>query len=116
MNGSARLFQISVFTQTLLNMGNKSFSHSFAAIAKFLATLKQLNDTEEAQLTTLKSVFELWHNHQQMQVMLVDKMLKTQIVECAAVANWIFSREMLGEFTKGYVWEILHLTIRFVFL
>merc|ERR1740123_3006518 len=39
-------------------------------------------------------------------------MLKTQIVECAAVANWLFSREMTTEFTKCYVWEILHLTIR----
>lgn len=45
-------------------------------------------------------------------VVLVDKMLKTQIVECSAVANWIFSKEMIGEFTKLYLWEILHLTIR----
>lgn len=71
-----------------------------------------INDSEEAQLVTLKSVFELWHSHQQMQVVLIDKMLKTQIVECAAVANWLFSREMSKEFTKCYVWEILHLTIR----
>lgn len=57
-------------------------------------------------------MFELWHNHQQMMVRLVDKMLKTQIVECSAVANWIFSKEMSGEFTKMYLWEILHLTIK----
>jgi len=57
-------------------------------------------------------MFELWHNHQQMMCVLVDKMLRTQIVECSAVANWIFSREMQGEFTKLYIWEMLHLTIR----
>lgn len=57
-------------------------------------------------------MFELWHHHQQMMVVLVDKMLKTQIVECSAVANWIFSKEMVGEFTKMYLWEILHLTIK----
>lgn len=45
-------------------------------------------------------------------VVLVDKLLKTQIVECAAVANWIFSKEMMADFTKSYVWEVLHLTIR----
>jgi nuclear cap-binding protein subunit 1 len=47
-----------------------------------------------------------------MMVVLVDKMLKTQIVECAAVANWIFSKEMMTDFTKAYIWEMLHLTIR----
>ena len=46
-------------------------------------------------------------------VVLVDKMLKTQIIECSAVANWIFSKDMMAEFTKAYVWEMLNLTIRY---
>ena len=48
-------------------------------------------------------------------VVLVDKLLKTQIIECAAVANWIFSKEMMADFTKSYVWEMLHLTIRYFY-
>jgi nuclear cap-binding protein subunit 1 len=48
-----------------------------------------------------------------MLVVLIDKLLKTQIVECAAVANWVFSKEMVPEFTKCYIWEIVHLTIRY---
>ena len=98
--------------QTLLNMANKSFSHSFAAIAKFHPMLKAINETEESQITTLRSIFDLWKDHQQQMVVLVDKLLKTQIVECPSVANWLFSREMSTEFTKSFVWEILHLTIR----
>lgn len=35
-----------------------------------------------------------------MMVVLVDKLLKTQIVEPSAVANWLFSSEMQPEFTK----------------
>ena len=36
----------------------------------------------------------------QMMVVLVDKLLKTQIIEPSAVANWLFSSEMQPEFTK----------------
>ena len=46
-----------------------------------------------------------------MMVVLVDKLVKTQIVECSAVANWIFSSELGGELTNFYVWEILTSTI-----
>jgi len=104
--------KIDVFVQTLLNLGAKSFSHSFAAISKFHYVYKILAESEEAQICILRNMFELWHNHQQMMVVLVDKMLKTQIIECASVANWIFSKEMVSEFTKNYIWEILHLTIK----
>lgn len=31
---------------------------------------------------------------------LVDKMIRTQIVDCAAVANWIFSSDMAHDFTR----------------
>lgn len=69
-------------------------------------------ESEEAQIFILHNVFELWQNHQQMMVVIIDKLLKTQIVDCSAVATWIFSKEMTGEFTKMYLWEILHLTIK----
>ena len=46
-----------------------------------------------------------------MMVVMVDKMLKTQIVECASVAKWIFSEDMKQELSCFYVWEILHATI-----
>jgi len=103
---------INIFVQVLLKLGSKSFSHSFAAIAKFHPLLKAMSASEDSQIQILRAVFEMWRKHQQMMVVLVDKLLKTQIVECAAVANWLFSKDMLTEFTKGYTWEMLHLTIR----
>ncbi len=57
--------KIEVFVQTLLFLGHKSFSHSFAAIAKFHSVFKTLSDTEEAQICVLRSLFELWKTHQQ---------------------------------------------------
>ncbi|XP_045465883.1 nuclear cap-binding protein subunit 1 [Harmonia axyridis] len=104
--------KIDVFVQTLLNLGSKSFSHSFAAISKFHYVFKILAESEEAQICILRNMIELWRNHQQMMTVLVDKMLKTQIIECSAVANWIFSKDMIPEFTKSYIWEILHITIK----
>lgn len=44
-------------------------------------------------------------------VVMVDKMLKTQIVNCASVANFIFSDSMRQDLTKFYCWEILHSTV-----
>ena len=105
--------QIQVFVQTILHLGSKSFSHAFAGTTKFLKVFETIiGNNEEAQMMLLKELKDVWETHQQMMVMLVDKYLRTQIVQCAAVANWIFSKEMLPEFTKNYVWEILHATIR----
>lgn len=44
-------------------------------------------------------------------VVMVDKMLKTQIVDCPSVVKWIFSDAMHGEFTNFFVWEIMHSTV-----
>jgi nuclear cap-binding protein subunit 1 len=110
--------KIDVCVQTLLFMASKSFSHSFAAISKFHPLLKSLGSTpdaktsNEAQQCILRSLYELWHDHQQMMVVLIDKLLKTQIIECQAVANWIFSPDMSSDLTCFYVWEILYSTIR----
>lgn len=104
--------KIDVFVQTLLSLGGKSFSHTFSAISRFHLVFKHLGESEEGQICILHNVFELWHNHQQMLCVIVDKLLKTQIVECSSVATWIFSKEMTKEFTKMYLWEILHLTIK----
>uniref|UniRef100_A0A673ID22 Nuclear cap-binding protein subunit 1-like n=1 Tax=Sinocyclocheilus rhinocerous TaxID=307959 RepID=A0A673ID22_9TELE len=104
--------KIEVFLQTLLHLAAKSFSHSFSALAKFHEVLKNLTDSDEGKLHILRVLYEFWRNHPQMTSVLVDKLIRTQIVDCAAVANWIFSPEMAHDFTRFYVWEILHSTIR----
>nr|CAG4640733.1 EOG090X03JL [Eulimnadia texana] len=103
---------IDVFVQSLLYLGSKSFTHSFAGIAKFYNVFKALGENEEAQICILRNVYELWQNHPQFLSVIIDKLLKTQIVDCSAVANWIFSKDMSTQFTRSYIWEILHVTIR----
>ncbi|XP_065578807.1 nuclear cap-binding protein subunit 1-like isoform X2 [Artemia franciscana] len=104
--------KIDVLVQTLLYLGAKSFTHAFQALAKYHQILKALGSYEEAQICILRSVYEIWHDHPQMMTVLVDKMLRTEIVECSAVANWLFSRDMMQDLTRMYIWEILDMTIR----
>ncbi|OCT97738.1 hypothetical protein XELAEV_18009967mg [Xenopus laevis] len=104
--------KIEVFVQTLLNLASKSFSHSFSALAKFHDIFKALSESDEGKLHILRVVYDVWKNHPQMIAVLLDKMIRTQIVDCAAVANWIFSPELSPDFTRFYIWEILHSTIR----
>ncbi|KAI4798129.1 hypothetical protein KUCAC02_022258 [Chaenocephalus aceratus] len=82
------------------------------ALGKFHEVLKALTENDEGKVHILKVVYEAWKNHPQMVAVLVDKLIRTQIVDCAAVANWLFSQDMAHEFSRLFVWEILHSTIR----
>jgi nuclear cap-binding protein subunit 1 len=104
--------QISIFVTVLLNAASKSFTHLFSAVGKFQSVLKILCATDDGQLCLLRTVYEVWRNHQQLLVILVDKLLKAEIVSVENVANWIFSTEMSEDLMRTYVWEILFATIR----
>uniref|UniRef100_H2YUE9 Nuclear cap-binding protein subunit 1 n=2 Tax=Ciona savignyi TaxID=51511 RepID=H2YUE9_CIOSA len=104
--------RLEVFLQSLLFLAQKSFSHSFSAIFKFHKVLKWAGDGEEGKVAILGITKDVWKNHPQMMGVLVDKMIRMQVVDCASVAKWIFSPNMADDFTRLYVWEIMHSTIR----
>lgn len=87
-------------TQSLLYLGHKSLP-LLRSHCQVPPVFKALADTEEAQICATGSTWDLW-KYQQMLVVLIDKLLKTGVVECAAVANWVFSKEMVQEFGKVY--------------
>uniref|UniRef100_S4RLP3 Nuclear cap binding protein subunit 1 n=1 Tax=Petromyzon marinus TaxID=7757 RepID=S4RLP3_PETMA len=84
----------------------------FSVLSLFHEIFKLLADTDEGKVHILKSMYDVWRNHPQMMSVLVDKMIRMRIVDCAAVANWVFSADMAQEFTRLYVWEIIHSTVR----
>jgi nuclear cap-binding protein subunit 1 len=59
-----------------------------------------LVEGEDGQKCVLKSAYEVFKNDSQMLSVVVDMLLKYQVVECPAVANWVFSKEMQPEFMK----------------
>lgn len=96
------LLKIDVFVHTLLAIACKTMSHSFAAIAKFHFVMKKLagQDAPDRQVQILLSLYEIWKNHPQMMQGIIDKLLKTQVIDASAVANWVFSEELKADFTK----------------
>ena len=106
------LKRLDIFLQSVLFLAQKSFSHSFSALSKFHKVFKWIAETEEGKIECLQILKNVWKNHPQMIVVLVDKMLRMQIVDCSSVAKWLFSPEMAPDFTRMYTWEIMHSTIR----
>ena len=109
---SVNTSRLELFLQALFHLSQKSFSHTFNALSKFHKVIKWAGPEEEGKLEILRVTKAIWKNHPQMLVVIADKMLRTQIVDCAAIAKWLFSPKMAPDFTRLYVWEIMHSTIR----
>ncbi|OTF74987.1 nuclear cap-binding protein subunit 1-like protein [Euroglyphus maynei] len=113
MNSSALLkLKIEIFVTSLLNVSSKSMTHTFSFIAKYREVLKKLGQTEEAQIWILDTIFEVWSSHQQLMVILIDKLMKSEVLPHSTVAIWVFSKANSNEFMNFYMWEILHSTIK----
>jgi len=103
---------IQVFCQTLFLLGSKTLTHAHSAVSKYQVVLKRIIKNEESQLCVLKAAFDVYKNDAQTLTVVVNLLLNYQVVEFGSVANWVFTKEMQEEFTKSYLWEILHQTIR----
>ncbi|KAH8273290.1 hypothetical protein KR018_005655, partial [Drosophila ironensis] len=108
------LLKVNLFTQAILHIGCKSFSHTFAALARYYDVLKGMANGEKAQHAILNGIFELWMCNEQFKLVVVQKMLRMQIVEPKYVVSWIFAPGLWAELSKTYIWEILHATIRLI--
>ncbi|XP_046913339.2 nuclear cap-binding protein subunit 1 [Dermatophagoides farinae] len=113
MNSSTLLkMKIEIFVTTLLNVSSKSMTHTFSFIAKYRQVLKKLAQTEEAQIWILNTIFDVWSTHQQLMVILIDKLMKLEVLQYPTVAIWVFSKANSDEFMNFYMWEMLHSTIK----
>lgn len=106
------LLRLEVLMHVVLKVGSKSFSHSFSAVTKFHKLLKNIIVNEEAQIHCLKIVNEFWSTHPQFMLVLIDKLVRMQLIDCSAVVNWLFSKDVKDNFTKLYVWEIMTSTLK----
>ncbi|KAK6731730.1 hypothetical protein RB195_007913 [Necator americanus] len=98
-----------IFFAVLLKTAAKSFSHTFVALSRYSTTLKTVADTsDEMQEVLLCCLFQCWKNNHLRIIILVDKMLKMQILDCGVVISWIFSESLRSETDRQWIWEVLN--------
>uniref|UniRef100_A0A7E4VBE2 Nuclear cap-binding protein subunit 1 n=1 Tax=Panagrellus redivivus TaxID=6233 RepID=A0A7E4VBE2_PANRE len=105
--------QVAIFTGTLLKMASQTFSHTFAAINKYLDVfLKFVNYADALQPVLLRTIHECWGEHRQFVIMLVDKLLKVQVFDPHIIIAWVFSGDLKEELGRSWIWEVLNLAIK----
>ncbi|KAF9998965.1 Component of the cap-binding complex (CBC) [Entomortierella chlamydospora] len=101
-----------LFTECVLMLGSKSFSHVLNVIERYLTILQRMNGTPEARLHTVKIVAQFWRNNTQFLGILLDKMLNYRVVDAIAIVKWVFEPEVWQkEWHRSFVWDILKNTL-----
>ncbi|XP_057300654.1 nuclear cap-binding protein subunit 1-B-like [Hydractinia symbiolongicarpus] len=104
--------RIECFMLTILRAGLKSITHTYSALTKFHAMFTEMITNRSEQMHCLRAVREFWGRNPLMMLVVIDKMVKLQYIQCSTVVNWIFAPEMESEFTKFSTWELLHNTLK----
>lgn len=76
-----------LFTQCLLLVGSKSFSHILNVIERYLDILRAINTTPEARLHSVQIVASFWKNNSQVKLILKDITVCTNM----GYSSWVFS-------------------------
>lgn len=106
-----KLLKIDIFTATILTIASRSLTHMSSAIGKYRNVFKALTNIEGGQCQMLKTLHSCLITHPQLEVILVDKLLKAELLSMDEVCHWIFSDSMSEHYTKSYTWELLNNTI-----
>lgn len=108
---SDKLLKIDIFTTVILTKASRSLTHLSSAFGKYKNVLKALTRVEGGQVQLLQTMHSCLESHPQLQVILVDKLLKAELLEPKEVCNWLFSESMKLFHIKSYPWELLNNTI-----
>lgn len=109
-----KLLKIDIFTAVIFEIGGqRSLTHLSSAIGKYKNVFKALTKVELGQIQLLQTMHSCLETHPQLQIILVDKFLKANLIEAKEVCSWIFSDTMKPFYLKSYPWEILNNVIRY---
>lgn len=103
--------KIDVCFQVIFRAGAKSVSHTFKALEKFERLLKSVVTNEEEELYCLAVLNSFWKHHPQMVQVILDKIIRMKIVQSCSFINWLFSKDMVNDFMRCCMWEMMHSTL-----
>lgn len=105
--------KIDVFTGLLLSKASKSLTHLTSAIGKYRGVFKALTQVKGGQAQLLETIFSCMSNHPQLCVILVDKLLKADLLDAEEVSDWVFSKVSSdGTMIFGsFPWDVMNNTI-----
>ncbi|CAD6184580.1 unnamed protein product [Caenorhabditis auriculariae] len=104
--------EFGIFFSVMLKMASKTYSHNFAALSKYQNTLKTICDfSERFQEKLLDTLYDCWKTNQQMMMILIDKLLKMQVLDCGMVINWLFDEQMRHEQDRQWLFEVLNMAL-----
>lgn len=106
-------------SETLLQLGSRSFSHFLNATERYLDVLRYLTPNMASRRLLLDGVSSYWRQSSQMRLVVVDKYIQYGVLEGIDVVDWIFqddgSRvggdESGDGWTDGEKWEVLRMTL-----
>jgi len=91
--------------------GAKSFSHLLNSLERYNELARSVINNETRRVQAIAVVASFWSLSKFHLIITLDKLMTYRIVDNIAIVNWLFSPDQLPDFTRGYVWEILHNTI-----
>ncbi|CAB3407078.1 unnamed protein product [Caenorhabditis bovis] len=98
-----------VFVTVMLKMAAKTYSHNFSALSRYQKTLKTVCDFHEKfQEVLLDTIYSCWKTNQQMMMILIDKLLKMQVLDCSQVISWLFDEKLKCEHDRQWTFEVLN--------
>ncbi|KAL5209716.1 hypothetical protein ABZP36_005339 [Zizania latifolia] len=101
-------FALDVVSQTLLDIGSKSFTHLITALERYGQILSKLCPNEEMQLLLMDEISAYWKNSTQMIAIAIDRMMGYRQISNLAIVKWVFSPANVDQFhVSDRSWEIL---------
>ncbi|VDK88740.1 unnamed protein product [Litomosoides sigmodontis] len=105
---------LSTFFAVMLNVAQKSFSHNFAALARYHETLKELSGVDDqSSMALLQTLYKVWKHNRHMIVVLITKMLRMTLLSGNAVVTWLLSSCIGQELHRFWLWETLFIVVKY---